>query len=416
MLNTLYSRPTALARVKAAPLAAEREQYLQLCADRGYNRKGLQNISWILLVIVTHVPLDRRIIDITTIDRAAMKHKVRFKRTSQGRRGAGSRKLFIGTAKRFFRFLGRLGPPNSRRAPMESRVTSYQRFLLEERGLSPVTIKARCQHVRYLLMSLRPRPRSLRSVTVKNVEQYLIVQSRKSKGWSRRSIATLTSSLRCFFRYAEAQHWCRSGMAAAIDPPRMYTHEGVPRSPAWDQVQQLVLDTTGDTPAEIRDLAIVLLLVVYGLRCGEVAGLQLDDIDWQAETIRVYRSKQRRTQQFPLVRPVGEAIIRYLREVRPRCTHRELFLALNAPLRPLSATSISARVHCRLRALGVTLPRLGAHCLRHACARHLLSRGFSLKQIGDQLGHRGVSATLLYAKVDLGDLRQVAELDLGGLV
>jgi site-specific recombinase XerD len=415
MLNTLYSRPTALARVKAAPLAVEREQYLQLCADRGYNREGLQKISWILLVIVTHVPLDRRIIELAMIERAAMKHKVRFKRACQGHRCAGSRKLFIGTAKRFFRFLGRLGPLTSRRVPMES-LTSYQRFLVEERGLSPVTIKARCQHVRYLLMSLQPRPRSLRAVTIKHVEQYLIAQSRKSKGWSRRSIATLASSLRCFFRYAEAQHWCRSGMAAAIDSPRMYTHEGVPRSPTWDQVQQLVLDTTGDTPAEIRDLAIVLLLVVYGLRCGEVAGLQLDDIDWQAETIRVYRSKQRRSQQFPLVRPVGEAIIRYLHEVRPRCAHRELFLALNAPLRPLSATSISARVHYRLRTLGVTLPRFGAHCLRHACARHLLSRGFSLKQIGDQLGHRRVSATLLYAKVDLGSLRQVAELDLGGLV
>lgn len=416
MLNTLYSRPTALARVKAAPLAVEREQYLQLCADRGYNREGLQKISWILLVIVTHVPLDRRIIELAMIEQAATKHKVRFKRAFRGRRCAGSRKIFIGTAKRFFRFLGRLGPPTSRRAPMESRVTSYQRFLLEERGLSPVTIKARCQHVRHLLMSLQPRPRSLRAVTIKQVEQYLIAQSRKSKGWSRRSIATLTSSLRCFFRYAEAQHWCRSGMTAAIDSPRMYTHEGMPRSPTWDQVQQLVSNTTGNSPAEIRDLAVVLLLVVCGLRCGEVAGLQLDDIDWQAETIRVYRSKQRRSQQFPLVRPVGEAIIRYLHEVRPRCARRELFLALNAPLRPLSSTSISARVHCRLRALGVTLPRVGAHCLRHACARHLLSCGFSLKQIGDQLGHRQVSATLLYAKVDLSSLRQVAELDLGGLV
>ena len=196
----------------------------------------------------------------------------------------------------------------------------------------------------------------------------------------------------------------------------MYSHEAVPRSPTWDQVQTLIESTTGDTPAQIRDLAIVLLLAIYGLRRGEVAGLRLGDIDWQAETIRIYRPKQRCTQQFPLVQPVGEAIVRYLREVRPRCPHRELFLALRPPVRPLSASSVSAIVRWRLRALEVKLPRVGAHCLRHACARHLLGEGFSLKQIGDQLGHRRVSATLLYAKVDLDSLRQVAELDLGRFV
>jgi site-specific recombinase XerD len=54
--------------------------------------------------------------------------------------------------------------------------------------------------------------------------------------------------------------------------------------------------------------------------------------------------------------------------------------------------------------------------LRHACARHLLAAGFSLKQIGDQLGHRSAAATRVYAKVDLDGLRQVAELDLEGML
>lgn len=416
MLDTLYSQPAVLARFRAAPLAAERERYLRLCANRGHNRKALLKISWLLLVIVSSVPLDKETVGLPTIKRAAREHKIRFKRAPRGRRCASSQQIFIATAKRFFHFLGRLAPLVRRPCPLESCVLAYQRFLLEQRGLSTVTVESRWRHARHLLLSLRPRPRSLKAVTVNHIDRYLIGQGRKSNGWSRPSLATLASSLRCFFRFAEAQHWCRPGMAAAIDSPRMYTHEGVPRSPSWDQIQQLIADTAGDKPAQIRDLAIVLLLAVYGLRRGEVAGLRLDDIDWQAETIRVYRSKQRRTQQFPMVRPVSEAIVRYVREVRPRCAHRELFLALRPPVRPLSAASISALVHWRLRALGVTLPRVGAHCLRHACARHLLARGFSLKQIGDQLGHRRVSATLLYAKVDLDGLRQVAEFDLGRLV
>jgi hypothetical protein len=84
MLNTLHSQPPALARVKAAPLVVEREQYLQLCTDRGYySREASQKISWILLAIVSHVPLDRRIIELVMIEQAAMKHKVRFKRAFQ---------------------------------------------------------------------------------------------------------------------------------------------------------------------------------------------------------------------------------------------------------------------------------------------------------------------------------------------
>ena len=90
--------------------------------------------------------------------------------------------------------------------------------------------------------------------------------------------------------------------------------------------------------------------------------------------------------------------------------------ALNAPHRPLSSRSVTALVHARLNAVGTTVPRRGAHCLRHACAMHLLASGFSFKQIGDHLGHRSANSTFSYARVDLAGLRQVAELDMGALL
>jgi len=116
--------------------------------------------------------------------------------------------------------------------------------------------------------------------------------------------------------------------------------------------------------------------------------------------------------QYPLVPEVGDAVLRYLQDVRPRCNYRELFLTLHAPVRPLLPNSISPIVRSRLARLDIQVPRHGAHCLRHACARHLLASGFSLKQIGDYLGHRSASATRVYVKVDLVGLREVAELDL----
>ena len=186
--------------------------------------------------------------------------------------------------------------------------------------------------------------------------------------------------------------------------------------PIWSDVERLLISTRGDRPREIRDHAILLLFALYAFRSGEVAALQLEDLHWHRELIVVARPKQRRAQEYPLVPTVGEAILRYLQQVRPRCARRELFLTLKAPFRPLSAGGLYHVVSSRLSQLHIQSLRHGPHSLRHACASHLLAEGFSLKEIGDHLGHRSAYATRTYAKVDLVGLRAVANFDLGGLV
>jgi site-specific recombinase XerD len=117
-----------------------------------------------------------------------------------------------------------------------------------------------------------------------------------------------------------------------------------------------------------------------------------------------------------LVHSVGDAILRYLQQVRPRCARREIFLTLKSPFRPLSAGALYHLVSSRLFALGIESPCHGPHSLRHACAGHLVGEGFSLKEVGDHLGHRSAYATRAYTKVDLAGLREVGNFDLGGLL
>jgi site-specific recombinase XerD len=152
------------------------------------------------------------------------------------------------------------------------------------------------------------------------------------------------------------------------------------------------------------------------LRSAEVAALRLEDLNWEREIIVVARPKQRRAQEYPLVHSVGEAIVRYLQQVRPRCASREIFLTLKAPFRPLSAGALYHLVSSRLSELSIQSQRRGPHSLRHACAGHLVAEGLSLKEIGDHLGHRSAYATRIYAKVDLAGLREVANFELGGLL
>jgi integrase len=195
----------------------------------------------------------------------------------------------------------------------------------------------------------------------------------------------------------------------------MFQHEGLPVGPPWPDVQRLIASTSGDTARDIRDRVILMLLATYGLRSGEVAGLCLKDVNWESEILAVSRPKQRRAQEYPLVSEVGEALLRYLQQVRPRCARREIFLTLKAPFRRLSQGALYHLVSTRLSGLGIRIPRRGPHSLRHACAGHLVAEGFSLKEIGDHLGHRSAEATRIYAKVDLVGLREVANFDLGGL-
>jgi site-specific recombinase XerD len=414
MFETLFKQPAVVARYREGPLSEARKRFLEECASRGYSRSMLQKIAWVQLALARGIATGTCRLTASDIEQAVA-GRTRFKRLPGGSRDSqGSRQLFIRIGTEWIRSLDRLAAPDQQEVPFAGETAAFVRHLREERGLSPVTIVTRCERLAWFFKSLNPPRDSLRAISIADVDAF--IKAKADGGWMRSSLSTLASSLRSFFRYAEGQGWCAPGIAAVIESPRLYVREGLPAAPRWEDVQRLLASTRGPRPADVRDYPVLILLAVYGLRRGEVAQLTLDDLDWAGERLLVQRPKQRCTQTYPLLPALGEAVLRYLRDARPRCAHRALFLTLDAPLRPLSGASIAAAVRARLKALGIPLSRRGAHCLRHACARHLLASGFSLKQIGDHLGHRSATSTLTYTKVDVEGLRQVAELDLGGLL
>jgi site-specific recombinase XerD len=158
------------------------------------------------------------------------------------------------------------------------------------------------------------------------------------------------------------------------------------------------------------------LFAVYGLRSGEVAHLCLGDLDWEHHLLRVRRSKSSRLQEYPLTTATRQLLRRYVKEARPASQQPELFLTRTAPFRPLSQGALYDLVQRLLEQLEIPSRQRGPHALRHACATYLLHCGLSLKQVGDHLGHRDLGSTQIYAKVDLAALRQIAKLNLRGVV
>ena len=415
MFDRLFVRPTTIARHRNGPHAHARERFLAHCADEGLSHSMLCKIAWQLLVVASTVDLRERRVCVEEIRRAATRPVVFCRRVKHGPRASprSSQQLFIHVATAWLRFLGRLQKPRTEDGTFTRQIRSFRQYMQCERGLSPVTIQTRCERLEWFMASVPVQRRTLRDISVADVDTFLA--SKGAAGWSRASLSVLAGSLRSFFLYAQARNWC-DPIAAAIEGPRIFAQERLPRGASWEEVQRLLASSNGDGAADIRAHAILMLLAVYGLRAGEVSRLCLDDIDWDREIVSIHRPKQRCAQQYPWHSSVGDAVLRYLRDARPRSGYRELFLTLAAPHRPLSSPSVTALVHARMAGIGSTLARRGAHSLRHACAARLLAADFSFKEIGDHLGHRSANSAFYYAKVDLAGLRQVAELDMGALL
>ena len=102
------------------------------------------------------------------------------------------------------------------------------------------------------------------------------------------------------------------------------------------------------TLGDLRAKAVLTLCAIYGLRRCEIAGLRLDDFDWYSETLTVRRGKRGRILQFPLQYEVGEAVLQYIKLVRPRCSCRQLFVTRYYPHRPVLATTLRPIVNRRM--------------------------------------------------------------------
>jgi len=286
MHENLFSYPATLAVYRSTPLLSQRESFLCHCAAQGYTRTGLAKIAWLLRIVAESGLPKQRLVRRADLDRMAQDYC------------ESTRPVLLHAAMQWFAFMGKPRIEANAEERFSGELVAFETFMREERGLSPMTILTRREqlHPFFTRLARTRRVRSLQEVTLRHIDRYFMEQSQH--GWSRASLATLAGTLRSFFYYAEAQRWCRSGLAAAIDAPRLYALEGLPRGPDWKQVQALLARTDGDDPVSIRDRAVMMLLAIYGLRRAEVAALCLEDLDFENELIRITRPKGPRKNNF----------------------------------------------------------------------------------------------------------------------
>ena len=292
--------------------------------------------------------------------------------------------------------------------PLEELLAAYRRYLMVERGLSEKTVVNYVPAGRLFLAGREgPDGLAVDRLSAADVSLFLAAECpRRSTSGAR----DLASALRSLLRYLHLAGLIELPLVWAVPSVANLRDRSLPRGLEPAAVRKLLSSCDRRTLVGRRDYAIVLLLARFGLRAGEVAAIELEDVDWRAGLLLV-RGKGSRHDVLPLQVDVGEAIVSYLRR-RPRCESRALFLRVTAPRGALDRGTIGWIVREACTRAG--LPRVSAHRLRHTAATEMLRRGGSLPEIAQVLRHHELKTTAQYAKVDRNALRALARPWPGG--
>jgi site-specific recombinase XerD len=292
-------------------------------------------------------------------------------------------------------------------ARIEGEVQSFDAYLERICGLASKTRQVRTHYVRRFLCARFPRgpvgvidcsPRQIRRFVVDTVQ-----------GWKPGSVAVLCGALRSYLRFRALHGDCTDALIAAVPSVVHWGTASLP--PALTEVEiERFLDTFECTSTEgSRNYAIARCLVDLGLRAGEVARLQLEDLNWREGTLRLRRTKGRRVDVLPLPVRTGQAIVQYLQRRTAQRSNRALFVRHRPPQgSPLTVEIVRWAMRQAYCHAGIARPWPGTRCLRHSLACHLINAGTPLKEIADVLRHRSLNTTMIYAKVNVTQLAAVA--------
>lgn len=285
------------------------------------------------------------------------------------------------------------------RSPIDDQLQRYDAHMRDARGLACSTREGRLRIVQRLLLSTRPdelTPEHIRRFVADQLEQRNTISN----------ATTINAALRDYLRWRATCGDVVQPLLGVLARPAHWRMTSLPRSLTNDEVARVLDACAASRGSAKRSVAVVRLALDLGLRVGEIAHLQLDDIDWERGTITLRGTKSRRQGVLPLQHAAGQALADYIRHDRPSSCHRAVFVRHLAPRGQSMGSEALGKVVKRvfLRA-GIAHGR--SHALRHTLACELIDGGSPIKEVADILRHRSLDTTQIYAKVDLRALAEV---------
>ena len=233
------------------------------------------------------------------------------------------------------------------------------------------------------------------------------------------TIMGVCTSLRRFFRFLHAEGLRDDHLDDAVPKVAHRRLAELPRRLDPKQFERFIDGLDRSTPCGLRDRAMILCVARLGLRASEVVHLRLEDIDWRSAILNVPTRKTGRGALLPLVADVGEAIVEYIENGRPKTTSRHLFVLHHFRIgEPASPPVVSNAVSAALDKAGIEASIRGANLLRHTLATSLIRSGASLKEIADLMGVEAayVRRLMVLVKKTYSELKRFSYEVMNGLV
>lgn len=412
MLEHYFIRPDTVDRIRGSWLGCAIEKYVNWLSEHAYKDRCVHRRVPLLLAFAEFARkrgVDRLEVLVDHVD-AFVRSRLRLR--ARPCRSKAVRSIYIHDIRapiRQFLEVVQLGAPKCRSTPpcpFARWAPHFFGHLRDERGLSVTTIDGYARQLslfeEFVVKRGIAKPAAISAALLD-----AFLAERRTHVCSR-SLGSTCAALRALLRYLFQEGIAPRDLSAAIDGPRTYALSEIPRSIRAEDVERMLGLIDRRSIVGRRDYAMLLLLAVYGLRAREVAALRLDDVDWRSAVLYVRGRKAGHAATYPLINEVGEALLSYLRSARPKTPDRALFFRSVAPRGPITHRIVSCRAKHHLRKADIYVARPGSHTLRHSCAQRFVDAEFSLKVIGDFLGHRHASSTRGYSKVDIESLREVA--------
>lgn len=300
--------------------------------------------------------------------------------------------------------------------PLTPVIEGYRKYLLGERGIQSRTAERYIYEVKPFWEVKAGHAGDVRgglsNLTDADIIAFVAATCPKM---TRSAAAMFVTALRAFLTFLHLSGIIDRSMTASVPAVPGRKMSNLPKGIEPDVLKLLLDSCDRKTARGARRYAILMLLSRLGLRAGEVAKLQLENIKWRSGEIVIAHAKGCQAAAMPLPADVGEAVADYLANGRPQSARgRTAFVRLQAPHGPMTSGAVSQAVRYAAQHCG--LSGISAHRLRHTAATEMLRNGASLPEVGQVLRHRQMITTAMYAKVDREGLRSIARVWPGDVV
>ena len=404
MLESFFKNHAVAERLKKSVLGPHIETFVSVVSDLGYSPSTIRTQLEMLTSLTRWI--QKNDVDIFHIDEN-ITNRFLFETCRKGACRRGEKN----TLRRFLAHLQTEGivdcpAPTFDNSPLTSLKHRYEHYLLKERGLSAVTPSRYWPILkRFVLEKFGEGPLLLCDLGQQDIDNFLIRHAHES---TPKVAQLMVASMRSFFRFLFRSGVTKHDLSAIVPTVPSWRLTEIPKYLKPDELETLLESCDKSTSIGRRDYSILLLLARLGLRAGEIVTLNLEDLNWRTAELTV-RGKGKSCDYLPLPHEVGKALVVYLRNDRPRCSTRRVFICMRAPLRGFKdSTAVSTIVRRAVQRSGLKTPSKGAHLLRHSLATGMLRNGASMAEIGELLRHRSPNSTEIYAKVDIEGLRSIA--------